>query len=111
MNIRRDRKPDPRVVRRLIWNVDYFVRYIPLPYHIGGASVTNPDGTYSIYINSLLYADRQWEALLHEIAHCSCGHLDDRKDLPDEVKEWEADHVHVEVIDPDYEEYRMAING
>ena len=92
---------DPRIVRRLLWGIDYFVRYIPLPYHIGGASVANNDGTYSIYLNSNHYADRQWRSLLHEVAHCSCGHLDSRKDLPDEVKEWEADHVRVPIIRPD----------
>jgi len=97
-----NKDPDAIPVRRLLWNVDYFVRYIPLPYHVGGASTANEDGTYNIYINSRLYATRQWEALLHEIAHCSCGHLDSRKDLPEEVKEWEADHAqNVLFPDPD----------
>jgi hypothetical protein len=79
--------------RRMLWGVDYFVRYLPLPYHVGGATTLNNDGTYNIYLNSRHYADRQWKALLHELGHCVRGHLEDRRDIPDELKEWEADHT------------------
>ena len=89
---------EPGVVRELVWNRDYFVRYIELPYSIGGASTVNEDGTYNIYINSRHYADRQWKSLMHELIHCSCGHLDYWKDLPIEVKEWEADHLRTYVV-------------
>lgn len=77
----------------LVWGRDYFVRYIKLPYHIGGASTVNDDGTYNIYINSRLYADKQWDAFEHELIHCEAGHLDEFKDLPLEIKEWEAEHL------------------
>jgi len=81
------------MIRQLIWGIDYYVRYIPLPYHIGGASTANDDGTYNIYINSRLYADKQWEAFIHELIHCEAGHLDEFKELPHAVKEWEATHL------------------
>lgn len=81
------------MMQELICGIDYFVRYIPLPYHIGGASTVNDDGTYNIYLNSRLYADKQWKAFLHELTHCEAGHLDEFKDLPLEVKEWEASHL------------------
>ncbi len=80
-------------MRELIWDIDYFVRYIPLPYHIGGASTVNEDGTYNIYINSRLFADKQWDAFQHELVHCEAGHLDSRRDIPIAVKEWEAEHL------------------
>ena len=82
---------------QLIYDVDYFVRMIPLPWHIGGASVVNEDGTYSIYLNSRHGLSRQRGALLHEVAHCQEGHLDSRKDLPPSIKEWEADHADVHI--------------
>lgn len=82
----------PRITR-LLWDQDYFVRSIPLPVHIGGASTVNPDGTYNIYVNQILSIELQWEAFLHELLHCEAGHHDEWIYLPDEIKEWEADHL------------------
>lgn len=80
-------------MRTLIYDVDYFVRYISLPFHIGGASTMNIDGTYNIYLNSNHYAEQQWESFKHELVHCEAGHLDEYKDIPLEIKEWEANHL------------------
>jgi len=81
----------------LVWDRDYFVRYIKLPRHIGGVCSANEDGTYNIYLNSMYY-DRRKTAFNHELAHCSLGHLDQWKELPDDIKEWEADHIGCKVI-------------
>ena len=91
--IQKGKARDRSIIHELVWNRDFFVRYIELPYSIGGASTMNDDGTFNIYINSRHYADRQWKSLWHEVIHCECGHLDYWKDLPEEVKEWEADHL------------------
>ena len=49
--------------------IEYFVRLIPLPRHVEGCVTPNDDGTYSIYINSEISAERQREALKHELMH------------------------------------------
>lgn len=87
-----DRISSPRIAH-LIWDLDYYVRAIPLPYHIGGASTINPDGTYNIYVNQILSIEMQWEAYIHELLHCEAGHHDEWKDLPLEIKEWEANNL------------------
>ena len=82
------------MIRELTWGIDYFVRYIDFKtYKVGGASTLNDDGTYNIYINSRLSVKKQWEAFIHELVHCEAGHLDEYKDLPLAVKEYEADHL------------------
>ena len=80
-------------MRELIWDVDYFVRYLDFKtYKVGGAATANDDGTYNIYLNTRLSVEKQWEAFLHELVHCEAGHLDEYKDLPLAVKEYEASH-------------------
>lgn len=49
--------------------IDYFVRFIPLPWHVRGFVTPNDDDTYSIYINSLLPEAIQRAALEHELRH------------------------------------------
>ena len=82
----------PRITE-LIWGRDYYVRMIPLPRNIAGVSSALPDGTYNIYVNERLSVELQWDAFLHELLHCEAGHFDEWKDLPIEVKEWEAEHL------------------
>jgi len=81
------------VLYELICGWDYFVRYISLPYNIGGAVTTNEDGTYNIYLNSRHWPEQQQRSLMHELVHAEGGHLDYWKDLPEEVKEWEAENL------------------
>lgn len=58
----------------LIENIDYFIHIVPFPVaNCGGMVMPNDDGTFSIYINSLLSADRQREALRHELDHIING--------------------------------------
>ncbi len=54
----------------LVENQDYFVRVVPFPVNsVGGMVTPNPDGSFSIYINSNLSQERQKEALDHELDH------------------------------------------
>lgn len=68
---------------------DYYVRYIALPHSVEGVTVPNDDGTYSVYINSDIPAERQQAALAHEIEHIKHDHLYSCKPLS--VVEREAD--------------------
>lgn len=54
----------------LIEGSDYTVRLIPFPvYSVGGMVMPNPDGSFSVYINSNLSQERQKQALDHELEH------------------------------------------
>lgn len=54
----------------LVENQDYFVRVVPFPVNsVGGMVMPNPDGSFSIYINSNLSQERQKQALDHELDH------------------------------------------
>lgn len=77
-------------MRALIQDIDYFVRFVPLPYSIRGACTRNGDGTYNIFINARLNQPLQQDTFLHELVHCEKGHLDYRSDIPEEIKETEA---------------------
>ena len=83
-------KKQSKMSMKLYYNVDYFVYPIPLPRHIGGASTTNDDSTYTVYVNSRLSEYQQRDAVLHEVSHIEQGHLDYRRDLPLWLKEIEA---------------------
>ena len=69
---------------------EYFIRYIPLPFHVEGVTVPNDDGTYSIYINSNLPEDKQKKTLRHEVEHIRLNHLyvlDDIQTIESEATE------------------------
>lgn len=68
---------------------DYYVRMVELPINVKGVTVKNSDGSFDIYINSLLCPDKVQEALIHELKHVKKDHLyDDIKSI--EVVEYEA---------------------
>lgn len=54
---------------------DYFIRFIPLPWHVKGFVTPNDDDTYSVYINSLLPEPVQRITLEHELYHIRNGDL------------------------------------
>ena len=58
-----------------MWTPEYFVRYVQLPRTIHGTVLPNDDGTYDIYINSLLSPDQQEQALAHELEHIREDHM------------------------------------
>ena len=49
-------------MRKAIEGVDYFVYLVPFPDGVHGAAVTNPDGTFSVYINEKDTRERQRKA-------------------------------------------------
>ncbi len=51
----------------VIENADYFVRTVEMPPSIHGSVSPNPDGTYSVYLNSRDSIERQRKALDHEV--------------------------------------------
>lgn len=69
--------------------IDYFVRKIEFPNMASpGMAVSNGDGTFTIYINSLFSEQKQEEALAHELRHLIKNHFyrdDDLWYLEDEA--------------------------
>ena len=58
-----------------MWTPEYFVRLLDLPPSVEGVTVPNDDGTFDIYINSLLSEERQREKLAHELEHIRKDHF------------------------------------
>lgn len=54
-----------------------YVRLVTLPVHVEGCVTPNEDGTFDIYLNSLLPSERRQRALCHEIEHINKDHLYD----------------------------------
>ena len=51
-------------------DIDFFVRLVPFPRGpVHGALVTNPDGTYSMYIDANALDEEQRRAYWHEYEH------------------------------------------
>ncbi len=75
---------------RLYRNIDYFIYCEEFPcMGARGFVGSNPDGTTSIYINTLYCESKQYETLKHELRHVALGHLW-RDDMEPEEKESEA---------------------
>lgn len=56
-------------MRKPVQGVDYFVYFMPMHGSIGGFVTPNPDGTFSVYLNSRLSRERNAKSLEHEINH------------------------------------------
>ena len=76
--------------------IDYVVHYPVLPRGVEGVSVPNEDGSFDIYINSLLPEEARPAVLEHELAHIRSGHFS--IDLPVSVMERQAEGEHVNVV-------------
>lgn len=74
-----------------MWTPDYFVRLVAMPYCVHGMVLPNDDGTFDIYINSVLTHDQQTAALEHELEHISKDHLYSCKGIS--IIEAEADKL------------------
>jgi hypothetical protein len=71
---------------------EYFVRYIPFPNtSVQAATFPNDDGTFDIYVNTLLSGEAQRRALNHELEHIRLGHFYSEDDI--RVKEAQADGI------------------
>lgn len=65
-----------------MWTPDYFVKFVELPIRTEGCTIPNPDGSFEIYINSLLCDARKKEKLEHELEHIRADHFyQDCKDI------------------------------
>ncbi len=61
---------------------DYWVRLVEFPNMASpSVAVSNGDGTFTIYVNSLFSAEKRAEGLRHELEHLNGGHFY-RDDLP-----------------------------
>ena len=69
--------------------IDYYVRPVALPRRVEGVTVPNDDGSFSIYINSLLSEEKQKNVLRHELEHIKKEHF--YIDMPIERMERQAD--------------------
>ena len=58
-----------------MWKPDYFVRYVDFPVTVKGVTIPNDDGTFDIYINSVLCEEQQRECLEHELCHICKDHF------------------------------------
>lgn len=67
---------------------DYFVRLVELPLRVEGVTLPNSDGSFSVYINSLLSEDRRAEVLRHELRHIAAEHF--YTEMPVEYMERQA---------------------
>lgn len=73
--------------------MDYWVRYVQFP-NMASESVvvSNGDGTFTIYINTLFCVEKQQERLAHELKHLKDKHFY-RDDLSITSIERQADKV------------------
>lgn len=55
--------------KQLLEGVDYFIYLMPMPKGIYACVVTNPDGTYSIYLDPRRSFDQLLKDLEHELNH------------------------------------------
>lgn len=78
-----------------MWTPEYYVRLVELPPTVEGVTIPNDDGTFEIYLNSLLCETRRAECLEHEIRHIKKDHF--YNDIqPIEEIECEADGLSVQ---------------
>lgn len=55
--------------KQLLEGVDYFIYLMPMPKGIYACAVTNPDGTYSVYLDPRRSFDQLIADLNHELNH------------------------------------------
>ena len=55
--------------------IDYYVRHVALPRKVEGVSIPNDDGSFDIYITSLLPPEQRSRVLEHELRHIRHEHF------------------------------------
>lgn len=68
--------------------MDYWVRYVPLPYSIHGMTVQDEDGFYNVYINSRQSREVQRKAYYHELEHIRQKDFDKTDVLLNNIEEY-----------------------
>lgn len=56
-------------LRQLIEGFDYFIYWMKMPKGVYACVASNPDGTYSIYLDPRRSPDQLWKDLDHELRH------------------------------------------
>ena len=56
-----------------VWNDEYQIRQLDLPYTIKAMVSMGEDGFYNVYVNSRLSQEEQFRAAAHELKHIACG--------------------------------------
>ena len=75
--------------------IDYYVRLVELPRRVEGVTVPNNDGSFSVYINSLLTDGQRKRVLEHELEHIEKEHF--YVDMPVERMEKQAEGEHINI--------------
>lgn len=73
-----------------MWTPAYFVRYTSLPSSVRGVTLPNDDGSFDIYINSVLGEEIQERTLRHEVKHIKLNHFYGEQDVLTDEKEAEG---------------------
>ena len=73
--------------------IDYYVRLLELPRRVEGVTVPNNDGSFSVYINSLLSEPQRQKVLSHELEHIEKEHF--YVDMPVTRMEKQAEGEHI----------------
>ena len=76
--------------------IDYYVRNVPLPRKVEGVSIPNDDGSFDIYINSLLPSEMRDRVLQHELRHLKAEHF--YLDMPISTMERQAEGEAINVV-------------
>ena len=64
-----------------VWNSDYVIRQLDLPYSVKGFVAMSEDGFYNVYVNSRLSAEEQYRAAAHELVHIARGDFYSTEDI------------------------------
>ena len=62
---------------------EVYVYYIDMPCSIDSNIVENPDGSFTLYLNSRMTHERNIEGYLHEMFHLQQGDLDGTSNIHD----------------------------
>lgn len=76
--------------------IDYYVREIALPVAVEGVTLPNADGSFDIYLNSLLPPEKRASVLEHELTHIRREHF--YLDMPVSLMERQADGEAVNIV-------------
>lgn len=58
-------------------NADVFIYYVDMPCSVASNIVENPDGSYTIYLNSRMTHEQNIKGYLHEIKHLANNDLNE----------------------------------
>lgn len=80
--------------------IDYYVRFVELPRRVEGVTVPNNDGSFSVYINSLLTEPQRRRVLEHELEHIEKEHFYVDMSVSRMEKQADGEHINVALHPP-----------